>query len=167
LLAVHTNTRLKNYSHPPFCEWRIYNREQDREKKSEKGVRPGLLTKFLTEDTKLSTFRPAVSTSNSPLCRSSLPYSPNPIAAQHNVVLQHRITLRLVMEWAALCFRSQHRDIRYSSRPNKDTISRAAGMDPKMPRLWRRHRKEKYVFYCTRKIHSQKIQDEKATKKNR
>jgi len=40
LVAPHTHThwniRLKNYSHPPFYEWRIYNREN--EKKIEKKV---------------------------------------------------------------------------------------------------------------------------------
>lgn len=62
-------------------------------------------------------------------------YIPKPIAAQHKTVTIESVTLRLVIEWAGLGFRSQHLVNRYSNRPNKDTIKRAAGTDPKIPKL--------------------------------
>lgn len=57
------------------------------------------------------------------------------MAAQHNTVTTDRVTLRLVIEWAGLGFRSQQRVNKYNSKPNKDTINRAAGTEPNMPKL--------------------------------
>lgn len=53
-----------------------------------------------------------------------------------------RVTLRLVMEWAGLGLRSQHRVRRYRSNPNSDTINSAAGIDPRIPRLYTERKNE-------------------------
>lgn len=94
-----------------------------------------LSTEFFTDEMRLSTLRPAVSTSNRPLCKSSLPYRPNPMAAQHSTVTTLSVTLRLVIECAVLGFRSQHLVIKYRSRPKREMMRRAAGTEPKIPRL--------------------------------
>lgn len=60
---------------------------------------------------------------------------PNPMAAQQRTVTMDNVTLRLVIEWAGLGLRSQHRVNRYNNRPNNDIINNAAGTDPKIPKL--------------------------------
>lgn len=60
---------------------------------------------------------------------------PNPIAAQHNTVTTESVTFKLVIECAGLGFRSQHRVNRYNNKPNNETINKAAGTDPRIPKL--------------------------------
>lgn len=62
-------------------------------------------------------------------------YIPKPIAAQHNTVTMDKVTFKLVMEWAGLGLRSQQRVSKYKSNPNKDTMSKAAGTEPNIPKL--------------------------------
>lgn len=40
------------------------------------------------------------------------------------------------MEWAGLGLRSQHRVSKYKSNPNSDTMSKAAGTEPSIPKLY-------------------------------
>lgn len=67
-------------------------------------------------------------------------YLPSPMAAQVISVIMTRE--QLWQRWALgfLCLRSQHRVSRYSSSPSSERISRAAGMEASMPRLWKRQR---------------------------
>ena len=58
------------------------------------------------------------------------------MAAQHKTVTIDNVTLRLVMECAGRGFRSQHRDIKYSSRQKSEMMIAAAGIDPNRPRLY-------------------------------
>ena len=60
---------------------------------------------------------------------------PKPMAAQHMTVTIDKATFKLVIEWAGLGLRSQHLVIKYSNKPSSETINRAAGTEPKIPKL--------------------------------
>lgn len=64
-------------------------------------------------------------------------YMPKPMAAQHKTVTTDKVTFKLVIEWAVLGFRSQHRVSKYKSNPNNEMMSNAAGAEPNIPRLWK------------------------------
>lgn len=64
--------------------------------------------------------------------------SPSPMAAQQSTVTIDSVTFKLVIECAGRGFRSQQRDIRYSSKQNSERMSAAAGSEPRMPRLCKR-----------------------------
>lgn len=56
----------------------------------------------------LVTYSPSVRVCVTPLCKSSLPYNPKPMPAQHRTDTTAKVTFRAAIDFEALGFRSQH-----------------------------------------------------------